>query len=132
MIAAVERPGGYLYLDLTSELTPFGSLPPAEQGEFGLMVHPDGSGEEVTFPADSAATNRDIAVLTGDLSPQGVFHGRYVHVAAGDQQYGMRQTFATPFGATERERVTPAAVNMLFPGGTGGSLELFYRGDLPA
>jgi len=116
MIAAVERPSGYLYLDLTSELTPFGSLPPAEQGEFGLMVHADGSGEEVTFPADSAATNRDVAVLTGDLSPQGVFHGRYVHVAAGDQQYGMRQTFATPFGTTERERITRAAVNMLFPG----------------
>src|SRR6266571_5043454 len=116
MIAAVERPGGYLYLDLTSELTPFGSLPPAEQGEFGLMVHPVGSGEEVTFPADSAATNRDVAVLTGDLSPRGVFHGRYVHVAAGDQQYGMRQTFATPFGTTERERITRAAVNMLFPG----------------
>src|SRR5207253_9885675 len=27
MIAAVERSGSYLYLDLTSELTPFGSLP---------------------------------------------------------------------------------------------------------
>ncbi len=132
MIAAVERPGGYLYLDLTSELTPFGSLPPAEQGEFGLMVHPDGSGEEVTFPADSAATNRDVAVLTGDLSPRGVFHGRYVHVAAGDQQYGMRQTFATPFGTTERERITRAAVNMLFPGATGDSLELFDGRDLRA
>ena len=132
MIAAVERPGGYLYLDLTSELTPFGSLPPAEQGEFGLMVHPDGSGEEVTFPADSAATNRDVAVLTGDLSPRGVFHGRYVHVAAGDQQYGMRQTFATPFGTTERERITRAAVNMLFPGAAGDSLELFDGRDLRA
>src|SRR5947208_15244318 len=31
MIAAVERSGGYLYLDLTSELTPFGSVPPSEQ-----------------------------------------------------------------------------------------------------
>src|SRR5439155_174835 len=121
MIAAVERPGGYLYLDLTSELTPFGSLPPAEQGEFGLMVHPDGRGEEVTFPADSAATNRDIAVLTGDLSPQGVFHGRYVHVAAGDQQYGMRRTFATPFGTTERERTTRRAGSVhgrVRPGGS--------------
>src|SRR3989441_9739341 len=95
------------------------------------MVHPDGSGEEVTFPADSAATNRDIAVLTGDLSPQGVFHGRYVHVAAGGQQYGMRQTFAAPFGTTERERITPAAGYKLFPGATGRSLELFPRRHLP-
>src|SRR5439155_97503 len=132
MIAAVQRSGGYLYLDLTSELTPFGSLPPSEQGEFGLMVHSDGSGEEVTFPSDSTAANRDVAQLTGELSPQGVFHGRYVHVATGDQQYGLRRTFATQFGATERERITRAAVNMLFPGATGDSLELFDGRDLRA
>jgi len=132
MIAAVERSGRYLYLDLTSELTPFGSLPPSEQGEFGLMVHPDGSGEEVTFPSDSTTANRDVARLTGELSPQGGFHGRYVHVATGDQQYGLRRTFATQFGATERERITRAAVNMLFPGATGDSLELFDGRDLRA
>ncbi len=132
MIAAVQRSGGYLYLDLTSELTPFGSLPPSEQGEFGLMVHSDGSGEEVTFPSDSTAANRDVAQLTGELSPQGVFHGRYVHVATGDQQYGLRRTFATQFGATERERITRAAVNMLFPGAAGDSLEVFDGRDLRA
>ena len=132
MIAAVERSGGYLYLDLTSELTPFGSLPPSEQGEFGLMVHTDGSGEEVTFPSDSTAANRDVAQLTGELSPRGTFHGRYVHIATGDQQYGLRRTFAAQFGATERERIRRAAVNMLFPGATGDSLELFDGRDLRA
>jgi transglutaminase-like putative cysteine protease len=132
MIAAVERPGGYLYLDLTSELTPFGSLPPAEQGEFGLVVRPDGSGTEVTFPADSVAANRDVTRLTGDLSPEGIFQGRYVHAASGDQQYALRQTFAAAFGATERERLARAAVNMLFPGATGDSLETFDGRDLRA
>ncbi len=108
MIAAVQRSGGYLYLDLTSELTPFGSLPPSEQGEFGLMVHPDGSGEEVTFPSDSTAANRDVAQLTGELSPQGVFHGRYVHVAAGDQQYGSIHNYGDLKGlATELEARGP-------------------------
>src|SRR3989442_14041070 len=96
------------------------------------MVHLDGSGEEVTFPTDSAATNRDIAVLTGDLSPQGVFHGRYVHVAAGDQQYGMRQTFATPFGTTERGGITRAAGKKLFPGAPGASLRGFAGRHPPA
>jgi hypothetical protein len=132
MIAAVERPRGYLYLDLTSELTPFGSLPPAEQGEFGLVVRPDGSGTEVTFPADSVAANRDLARLTGELSPEGVFQGRYVHTASGDQQYALRQTFAAAFGPTERERLARAVVNMLFPGATGDSLETFDGRDLSA
>src|SRR5439155_1444695 len=51
---------------------------------------------------------------------------------ARDQQYGMRPTFATPFGTTERERITRAAVNMLFPGATGDSLELCDGRDLRA
>src|SRR4029077_20316553 len=83
MIAAVQRPTGYLFLDLTSELTPFGSLPPAPPGQFGLVVHADERGEEVTFPADSTPLNRDASTLTGDLSPEGVFNGRFTHVATG-------------------------------------------------
>src|SRR5437667_115060 len=53
MIAAVDRPeknGGRIYLDLTSELTPYGELPPAEEGSFVLVVHDDGTFEEVTPP----------------------------------------------------------------------------------
>ena len=30
--------GGYQYVDLTSELTPYGQLPPSEQGEFGQQT----------------------------------------------------------------------------------------------
>ncbi len=132
MIAAVERPAGYLFLDLTSELTPLGSLPPAEQGEFGLVVHPDGRGEEVTFPTDSTTANRDVSTLTGDLSPDGVFSGRYVHVATGDQQYSLRRTFAAAMGPDERERLTRTVANLVFPGASGDSLELFDGRDLGA
>src|SRR2546430_7934636 len=49
MIAAVDRPaknGGRIYLDLTSDLTPYGELPPAEEGSFVLVVHDDGTLEE--------------------------------------------------------------------------------------
>ena len=132
MIAAVQRPTGYLFLDLTSELTPLGSLPSAEQGEFGLVVHPDGRGEEVTFPTDSTPLNRDASTLTGDLSPDGVFSGRYVHVATGDQQYSLRRTFANAIGPDERERLKRTVANLVFPGASGDSLELFDGRDLSA
>ena len=57
-IAAVARPGGkYLFLDLTSELTPVGALPYGEQGEFGLVVHDDGLTEQVRFPLESIERN---------------------------------------------------------------------------
>jgi len=132
MIAAVERPTGYLFLDLTSELTPLGSLPSAEQGEFGLVVHPDGRGEEVTFPTDSTPVNRDVSMLNGDLSRDGVFNGRYLHVATGDQQYSLRRTFATALGPDERERLTRTVANLVFPGASGDSLEMFDGRDLNA
>jgi hypothetical protein len=124
MIAAVERPSGYLFLDLTSELTPFGSLPPGEQGEFGLVVHPDGRGEEVTFPADSAAANRDVHRLTGELSAEGQFTGRYEYAATGDQQYTLRRMLAAELGPEERKELTRTLANEVFPGATGDSLEL--------
>lgn len=129
MIAAVDRPGGYLYLDLTSDLTPFGSLPPSEQGEFGLVVHPDGRGEEIAFPADSTGANRDVSLLEGEISPDGVFQGRYEHVATGDQQYSLRHTFASTFSPTERERLTRSVAGMIFPGATGDSLQIFDGRD---
>ncbi|HEX4573659.1 MAG TPA: DUF3857 and transglutaminase domain-containing protein [Gemmatimonadales bacterium] len=132
MIAAVERPSGYLYLDLTSELTPFGSLPPAEEGEFGLVVHPDGRGEEVTFPAESAAANRDVHRLTGELSAEGQFTGRYEYLAAGDQQYTLRRMLAAELGPAERKELTRNLANEVFPGAAGDSLELVDGRNLTA
>ncbi|MGE5730109.1 MAG: DUF3857 domain-containing transglutaminase family protein, partial [Gemmatimonas sp.] len=37
MIAAVDRDGKRTYVDLTADIVPYGSLPPQEQGEFGLV-----------------------------------------------------------------------------------------------
>jgi hypothetical protein len=132
MIAVLERPAGYLYLDLTSELTPLGSLPPAEQGEFGLVVHPDGRGEQVRFPADSSEANRDVSTLTGELGTDGIFTGRYSHVALGDQQYVLRRSFANALGPVEREQLTRTVANMVFPGASGDSLQAFDGRDLSA
>ncbi|MFI5243108.1 MAG: DUF3857 domain-containing transglutaminase family protein, partial [Gemmatimonadales bacterium] len=58
MIAAVDRDGKRTYVDLTADIVPFGSLPPAEQGEFGLLVHPDGTSEQITFPSEPASGNK--------------------------------------------------------------------------
>ena len=83
MIAAVERPGGYLYLDLTADIVPVGLLPPSEYGEFALIVHPDGRGEEVKLPQDSVAANRGLDLLDGELSPDGTFNGRLTRTREG-------------------------------------------------
>jgi len=131
-IAAVDRPQGRLFLDLTSDLTPYGALPPAEQGEFGLLVKPDGSSEQVTFPRDSAAANRSETLLSGTLSPEGRFSGHLVQTVYGSQQYGLRNAFTTVFSEEQRERMARAMANALFEGASGDSLETFDGRDLTA
>ena len=133
MIAAVARPdSGYTFADLTSELTPWGELPPAEYGEFALVVLPDGRGEEVTLPASPVSANRSEVRLNGELSAAGVFSGRYTEVRIGTQQYGLRGGFTRDFTSDERRQIARAIANNVFQGAAGDSLELFNGRDLRA
>jgi len=133
MIAAVARPdSGYQFVDLTSELTPWGELPPAEQGEFGLVVHPDGRGEEVTLPEDPVTANRSDVRIAGELTEAGVFTGRYTETQRGTQQYALRGGFIRDFTADERRQIARGVANNVFQGAAGDSLELFNGRDLRA
>ena len=132
MIAAVQRPNGYLFVDLTAELTPLGSLPPPEQGEFGLVVHSDGRGEEVTFPMDSASANRADVRIAGELTGNGVFTGRLTRSASGSLQYGLRSAFANTLSASQQSQIARAIANEAFAGATGDSLVAFNGRDLQA
>lgn len=135
MIAAVVRPGGgYTYVDLTADLAPYGALPPGEPGEFGLVVHPDGTGEEVTFPIDSATQNVSRVDIDGTLATDGMFHGRWTRTATGLQQYSLRSSMAqsTQMDSTARARATLAIANAIIQGSKGDSLTLFDGRDLRA
>lgn len=134
MIAAVDRPApaGRMYVDLTSSYTPWGQLPPSEQGEFGLVVHPDGTSEEITFPADSVSANRAESVLEGDLSADGIFEGRYTVRADGSQQYGLRDAFSTVLTLDQRSQLARRIANNVFEGSRGDSIETFNGKDLLA
>lgn len=133
MIAAVDRPGsGRLYLDLTSEFTPYGELPFAEQGSFALVVHDDGTGEEVVLPEVPASANRAEVRIVGHLSADGRFTGRYAETRVGATQYGLRTAYARPFTQDDLGRMTQAMADGLFPGASGDSLRVFNGRDLVA
>ncbi|MGH7606725.1 MAG: DUF3857 domain-containing transglutaminase family protein, partial [Gemmatimonadales bacterium] len=92
MIAAVDRPaaGGTvdrLYLDLTSEFTPYGELPPAEQGSFALVVHDDGAVEQVRLPEAPVSANLAATRIVGELDRDGHFTGRFTESKRGSLQY---------------------------------------------
>ncbi len=138
MIAAIVRRGAgdaasrFLFVDLTSDLTPYGSLPPSEQGEFALVVYPDGSGEVVTLPSDPVTVNRAAIQISGMLTTDMTFSGRYQEVASGNREYTLRSAFASSYDAAERERMARTLANTLFEGASGDSLVLFNGRDLGA
>jgi len=131
-IAAVKQPAGYAYVDLTSPYTPFGTLPYSEQGEFGLLVHPDGRAEEITFPADSIASNATITRIVGTLAPDGYFDGTYEETATGARAPGLRSAFANPLDSTKRADFQRSLAQGLFDDAAGDSLQLFDGKDLAA
>ena len=137
MIAAVDRPakdgaGGRIYLDLTSDLTPYGELPPSEEGSFALVVHDDGTFEGVRLPESDPVQNRAETRITGELSGDGHFTGRYSETKSGSLQYGLRRAYARVFSKDELSRLTQALANDVFSGASGDSLRLFDGRDLQA
>jgi transglutaminase-like putative cysteine protease len=133
MIAAVDRPAsGRLYLDLTSDFTPYGELPFPEQGSFALVVHDDGRGEEVVLPEAPESANRAEVHFVGQLSPDGLFTGRYSETRLGAMQYRLRAAYARPLTQDEVGRVTQAMADGLYPGASGDSLRVFDGRDLTA
>ena len=132
-IAAVEKPGGgYVFTDLTSELNPYGSLPYPEQGEFGLVVHPDGRAEEITFPKDPVDSNVTRTRITGTLSPEGTFSGTYVESGFGASAISLRDAFSVPLDSARRVNGTRALAQNLFEGAKGDTLIVFDGKDFSA
>lgn len=134
VIAAFKRPGDakYEYADLTASLTPLGELPFDYQGAFGLVVHPDGAVEEITFPKAPLASNRSDRRIVGSLSVDGLFNGKYSATATGSQQYPLRSAFENPLDSTQRAQAANSIAGGTFDGAQGDSLVGFAGKDLAA
>jgi hypothetical protein len=132
MIAAVARPSGYVYVDLTADLTPFGTLPPPDEGRFGLVVHPDGREEEVTLPVSPISANQDLGEIVGELTPNGLARGRLTLTAAGAFAYPLREALGRSYSTDERDRLARVFIDELYPGAISDGLEVFDARDLHA
>lgn len=129
-IAAIKRGSSYQFVDLTAGLTPFGQLPFDEQGEFGLVVHPDGSGEEVTLPADADASNSTSMRIVGTLSPDGMFNGTYEEQDSGAGQYFLRTMLENPLDSATKASIPKRMVGRFFQSADADSLQAFNGKDL--
>lgn len=131
-IAAVPGPGGYTFTDLTIDLFPYGQLSLSEQGEFALVVKPDGSVDEATMPEAPTGANYSHDVVTGVLDTAGTLTLRYATEVGGARQAQLRRTFYQPFDSTQRSRFIRGFAGALLTGSTGDSLVLFNGKDLAA
>jgi Domain of Unknown Function with PDB structure (DUF3857)/Transglutaminase-like superfamily len=131
-IAAIKRPTGYQFVDLTSELSRFGTLPYGDENEFALVVHPDGVTEEVTIPPDPPASNKLTTRLVGVLSADGKFNGRVEVAGSGVSELGMRALMRTPMDSTQRAEFRRTMASTIFPNAKGDSLITFNGKDLHA
>jgi transglutaminase-like putative cysteine protease len=123
-IAAFKRPGDqhYEYTDLTARFTPLGEIPYSYQGKFGLVVHPDGGVEQITFPKAPLTDNTILRRVVGTLSPDGLFNGSYEETTTGAQQYDLRGAFENPLDSTQRAKAANALAADVFEGAQGDSI----------
>lgn len=130
-IAAIADSGGYRYTDLTAELTPFGELPPEDQGQFALVVHPDGRGEPVRLPLSPPAANRLVTVVRGTVNDSGLVHARLEITGTGAMQYALRAATAVPFDSATEAAIARSLATVL-PFARSDSLVGFDGRDLSA
>ncbi len=131
-IAAIKRGRTYDFVDLTAELSPFGALPYPDEGEFALIVHPDGRTEEITTPPDPPEVNRLESHLTGALNADGTFNGRVEMQGSGIAELGLRAMMRSRMDSTQRAQVLRTLAGSVFPDAKGDSLIVFDGKDLRA
>jgi transglutaminase-like putative cysteine protease len=132
VIAAIKKGSGYQFVDLTAGLTPFGQLPYGEQGEFGLVVRPDRTSEEVTLPEDPESRNATTMRIVGTLSENGIFDGSYQEEDSGVGQYFLREVLENPLDSAARANIPRSIAGRFFRGADADSLQAFNGKDLSA
>ena len=131
-IAVVERPEGRVYVDLTADLVPYGELPEPTQGQFALIVYPDGTSEQVTLPEASPHANLNETRITGTLSTDGYLSATYEERGLGSSQYSLRNLFLGPIDSTTRAAFARSIATRIYPGAEADSLQIFDGRDLTA
>lgn len=131
VIAAMPKAGAarYSYLDLTTDALPPGELPPSYQGEFGLVVLPNGKSEDITFPQDSAAVMT--TTFEGEIDSASTLSGKLSYLGRGSAETGLRSEFRQPLDSAGRAGMEKALARIL-PSGTTDSLKVFNGRDMTA
>lgn len=131
-IAAVRNTNGsgWTFTDLTAEAIPYGIIPPTYEGWFGLVVLPDGRGEEVTFPISATETNTSTMRFVGELKESGALVATIEDKSTGALSLQNRQSFYAPMDSTRKAGALRAIGTSYYRDGVADSLVTFDGKDL--
>jgi transglutaminase-like putative cysteine protease len=106
LVAVMQDPrlGRLLFFDPTNEVTPFGQIGGYLQGNYGLLVTPEG-GELIELPQQPSAMNSIQRVSKLTLDPNGMLKGDVKEVRLGDRAWSERQRLRAV--AKESDRIRP-------------------------
>jgi hypothetical protein len=122
-IAAVERPGGRIFVDLTAGDVPWGSLPGPDQGQFVLVVRPDGRTEETTTPGDDGGETKSRISMSAALDTAGFGNARVEMTLAGSSGEGMHAALERePMDSTSRAQYLRRVASSVYREAEGDSL----------
>jgi hypothetical protein len=127
-IAAVERPSGRLFVDLTASDVPWGALPVADQGQFVLVIDPDGGTEETMTPDYGRDAMNDLTV-TATLDTAGYATARTEMAVGGAFGNSLREMFTRAADSAQRASFLREAASGIYPEAEGTDLRLTDRLD---
>ncbi len=119
LVATTQHPrlGRLLFFDPTNELIPFGEIGGYLQGNYGLLVTPDG-GDLVELPRQPPAMNSIVRTGRLTLDPMGTLKGEVSEMRLGDRAWSERERLRTVSKSTDQIKPIEDLL--------AGSLSLFH------
>jgi transglutaminase-like putative cysteine protease len=113
-IVAIPKSEGYLFLDPTDTVTPYGDLPWMDQGVSVVIVKPDGTGQLDETPLLPPERNRRQRTVNAAISDAGDLEGTYEIAAWGQERVSMAGFLDT--GESRRQDLMEDVLATLCPG----------------
>lgn len=127
-IAVVDRKGARMFVDLTASDVPYGLVPPNLDGQFVLVVEPDGTTHQATIPEPNPDQVASRMVIKGTVDSAGFFGGTIDMQLSGPSAAGLRAGLTAPYDSTVRRQSAMGLAATAYPGGQGDSLIILESG----
>lgn len=116
VITAIPQAKGFLFLDTTSEVAPFGFLTTDLRDKQALVVKDDGTTELVKIPADPPIPSFFDFQADGTLDDTGTFTGKMHMIFRGDPELSYRQALRAAGQAQWKDVMQKISQNLGFGG----------------